>query len=382
MSAATILTDSFRAESWTNLSVTRSLKDTAGTFNFQAVEGEGGVTARSLLSIGQILPPMACKILLGGVQVINGFIEDRDVSYDSSSRGVQLSGRSITADLVESSADIAGGEYKNADLAQIANAVAAPYGITVKVVGDVGLPFANESVIPGESPFEFVERLARARGFALHDDAEGNWVLEQYQAATPVASLIEGQNILAASGKISAKNRFSETKVKGQSRSTDERNGSVAAETKAAVSDGFMSRHRPKIILAEGPVDDDDARQRADWEVAQAGADSLSVSITVQGWFGPHGLWEPGQLIYISSPSTPVARNMLCEKCVYTRDENGGTLTKMDFVLPETYTTKPASSASSGSSSDAFQGTEASGRGSAIDVERIWESAKPAVSAS
>lgn len=382
---ATVVVNGTVFAGWTSVSVSRSLKQAASPFDLEIVEQAAGPPIPA--SFRKLMPGDTCEVYLGGHLVVTGFIEVRNPAFGPEDAGVRVSGRSKTADLVDSSIVDPPGEFRDATPAQVIRRVAERHGINVIEKAPPGEPKPRIQVQPGETPFELTDRLTRFRGIAPHDDENGDLVLDRVDlAAAPVASLVEGVNIKHASATLRMDNRHSEITVKGQQPATDENWGHPANQVVARVQDEAVGRYRPLLLFNEEPGDIADLRQRADWEGARRGAESVQLSVTVQGWERPGGgLWKPGDIYFCSSPRIPVHRALLAERVTWAQNDQEGTITEINLTPPETFT--PASEADGPSaggggtapaSASAAPATMPAGDGTTIELDPIWTTTRPA----
>src|SRR4029077_7785864 len=79
-----------------------------------------------------IVPGSPVTILLDGEVVITGYVDSYAPRFDANSHGVEIRGRSRTCDFVDGAAIVPGGQFKQLTLTEIAERLAAPFGITVK----------------------------------------------------------------------------------------------------------------------------------------------------------------------------------------------------------------------------------------------------------
>lgn len=324
---------------WVEVQVTRSLRDLASSFSLSVSERWAGSGEP-----WRIRPGDEAVVRLGGITAITGYVDAYQPAYDEQSHGVQIVGRSRTADLVDSSAVVPDGELKGYKLAAVSRRLTEPHGVGVVVKMPEGEPFPSVDIQQGETSAEVIDRLARLRGGAPHDDAEGNLVLERIDVnASAAAQLVEGQNIKRASAVLRNDMRYSEYIAKGQRPGTDEEWGEDAAGQSATVKDPHVKRNRPLIVVAEDPADEEALRERADWEAATRAAESVRASVTVQGWTYAGGrLWEPGMVVSLDSPMLAIKRRMLVERVTYLQNDAEGTITIMELVPPEAATPEPA----------------------------------------
>ncbi|MFN3686092.1 phage baseplate assembly protein [Salinarimonas sp.] len=337
---ATITIEGTVFEGWKEVEVSRSLDDAAASFSLEVTEKDFGVT----FAAARISPGDGCTVHLDGILAVTGFVDVVQREFSSSDHGVSVSGRSKTADLVDATPDVQGGQFQGYDVAAVSGAVAEGFEAEVSVELDESEPIEDVQTWPGETAFRTIERLARQQGGIVTDDPSGRLVVKRIDPdAPPVAALVEGQNILAASATFRADKRHSEVIVKGQRPGTDEAFAEDAAQLEARVIDPAVRRHRPLVIIAEEPGDQAALRRRADWEVAQRAAEAVEAQVSVVGWtYAPGALWTPGDAVRLTSPMLAVDSVLVIKKATYTQTVKGGTITSMTLCPPEALTTKPA----------------------------------------
>ncbi len=355
-------------EGWTDIAVTRSVQDMAGRFRLAITEPTNG--AGKVLG-WQIRPGDPIRVKLGGMQVLDGFVDVRQAGYDAESHGVEIQGRSKTAAAIEAAAvteeGAPAGPFTDYTLDEIARSLLAPYEIGLKVISDLGAPFANVSAQVGESVFEVLERLARLRGFHLYDNAQGELVLASKTEDSAPIGLVEGVNILAATATIDLSQTPSELFVFGQAAGDDEASGAAVANQKAVAKNSGMPLPvpRPKVIVLEAPGDQEDMKARANREMAEAAAAQTTAQVTVQGWLtGDGALWAVGTTVKLTSPMLLVDRDMLIAAVEFLQSDGSGTVTNLDLMTPEAFAlSAPAADAPTpetedGSEPDATEGDD------------------------
>lgn len=372
---ATIVIEGAIYGDWKEVAVSRSLGEAAASFSLSVTEADYGVT----LSQARIRPGDSCEVLLDGIKVITGHIDVVQRSYDDQSHGVEVSGRSKTADLVDSAPEVKGGQMRGYHMPAIAEAIADGFDVEIDARHDGDDPFEDVQVWPGDTAWNGIERLARQRGLLAHDDEEGRLVIERLDPeAGAVAALIEGVNIHAASSTIRADQRHSEYVVKGQRPGTDEAFGEEAAHLEARARDVFVRRHRPLVIVAEEPGDRAAMRKRADWEASVRAGESIEASVTVVGWQrAPGALWKAGETYRVTSPMLAIDLDLVCKSVRYLQDDSQGTKTEMTLVPPEALTPEPAAPKPASASQGSTPATEDQPGGQSFTVEDVWSNTKP-----
>lgn len=267
---------------WQQVRITRSLRDIAGDF-------ELSLTRKWENASEMVIKPLsACTVHIGNELVLTGYIDDFIPSYDAREVSWVVSGRSKTSDLVDCSAIFKAGAWSGVKLDQVARDVCAPFGIEVVVECDLGDAFHRATIEQGETCFELLDRLAKQRAVLLTTNERGQLVLTQASDTPMGASLILGENILAARGNFSMRDRASEWIVKGSSYAGGATWDNAAPATiggqKAVIKDPDVTRYRPRIIIAEDVTTVAGASKRGQWQKQRSIGEGTQTEITVAGW--------------------------------------------------------------------------------------------------
>lgn len=275
-----------------------------------------------------------CQVLIDDETVITGYVDDNTPSFDARSHEINLTGRDKTGDLVDCSAIYRSGQWIGATLDKIVRDICKPYGIAVIVDVPMGDKFATFSIEEGESSFEAIDRACRMKAVLPVSDGRGHLVLTRAKSGAPIANLIEGENILAAQGNYSMRERFSEYIIKGQDRASDDFDAPEAhTQVMARAADSFVKRYRPLIILAEDKGPHATYKQRAEWERNVRRGRSARATITVRGWRNATGaLWRANTIAYVYSPYLGADANLLVAGGTYVMNEEQGELTELTVV--------------------------------------------------
>ncbi len=357
-------------EGWITAEVSRSVREMAGQFNFEVSERwSGGNDRPASLQGWRIREGDPCVVAYAGVPVVTGYVDTYCPRYDADSHAVRIQGRSKTADMVDSAAepDVPTGEMRKVTLDQIANKIAKPHGIKVKVDADIADPFDVIRALPGETKHEMLERYARHRAVAMTDDTDGSLRLLQVQDGAPVATLIEGVNILEASATLRADNRYSDYEVKGQDHGDDNSWGQEKSEISSKVKDGAIKRYRPFTLVDDVKTAKIGARKRCEWECASRSGESTKAQVKIVDWFrSPGQLWMPGDRALVVSPMLAINRVLAVENVSHHQSDRGGTTTDLSLVPVEAL--NPKAGGGSGGASGGLTGQNNDAR---------WNSSKP-----
>lgn len=319
---------------WEQMTVTSSLDEVSGSFQMQVSDR----WAEAMQAQG-IEADMACSVLLEGQPIITGYVFQAGPTFDSTSHYLNVAGRDKTSDLIDCSAVVNKGEWRNATPEQIIRDVCKPYGVGVKVASDLGGPIPSFAIEPGETVFSLIERLGDQRGFRLSTDGAGNLIAGEVPATPVGVMLVEGQNMKSGSYINDTSQRFSEYVIRGQSAGSDDKNGKAASAQRASSTDAGVARHRTLVVVAEDQADVASLQRRADWERNVRAARGRKVTAQVQGWSYQKGhIWRINQLVPVRSPLLGIDETLLISECVYRIDVNGGTVTDLTLAPKDAYT--------------------------------------------
>lgn len=314
----TLTIGSTRYSGWTSLRVERGMDQLAGNFTLMLSERFSGLN-----TVRPIKPGAAATVELEGETVITGFVDKAEPQYDAERHMLTVSGRDATGDLVDCAAIHKSGHWKNATLAQIAKDLVGPFKAGLKIVADVGAPFADWAIEQGETVFENLDRAARFRGVLLYSDGLGNLVIGKASNARAAGDLILGENIESASGVSSELQRFSQYIVDAQQLGTNESYGYSAAQLTAQAADAAVQRYRPTLIMAENESNEAGCKKRAEWQRSVSAARAQTVIYTVNGWRANGILWQPNTNTHVKDPFLGIDDNRLISRVAFTIDEQG-----------------------------------------------------------
>ena len=159
-------------------------------------------------------------MLIGDELVITGWVEATPVRYDARSVSTGIAGRSLTADLIDCAAEPT--QFNGRSLVQIAQALAAPFGIEVVNSG------APSGVIPdvqpdhGETVIEVINKILGQQQALAYDDPHGRLVIGGIGSTRAHTALVLGENILSCDTEKSIRERFSVYQVAGQRAGNDD----------------------------------------------------------------------------------------------------------------------------------------------------------------
>ena len=318
-------------EGWTAAQITRGLRQASASFALELTDKWEGTP-------WQVQPYQLCDVFYNGQKVITGRIDSAAVSYDAESHTVSVSGRSLTAVLVDCSAPST--QFNNQKIEAIAAALAKPFSVSVLAEVDTGKPIRSWKPDEGVTVFEAIEKLARLRGLLLTDNADGNLVITRAGNGRINTALVYGKNIKSGSATFDVRDRFSEYTVKAQQKGSDSLDAVSAAHVVTKVIDPTVPYYRPLVLTAEDQADIETTKTRANWEMNARIGQSQSFSLVVQGWEHDAGLWQPNFEARLTDPLLGVDVDLLIAQVVLSLSDSG-TETAIEMAPKEAFLPEP-----------------------------------------
>lgn len=336
-----------RYEEFSSISVTRSLDTLSGEFAFEASRQEN---TQLPFSVGQ-----QCKVFVDGSQVVEGFIDVVNVTYDPLSHEIFIQGRDKTSDVIDSTVGNVATFNGNISFVQLIEKTLENNGITgIDVTDESGSAptFTAEDIESGgneDTVFSFLENLARKRQVLLTTDGVGNIIItrsgdEQVEDEIlnlPTAGI---SNILGGNISYDITDRFGKYSVFSQ-----DNNVGLAALGSGSDSTRSYSRQGtstdPEIrtsrqlnIIAEDSYNDTESENRAIWENNIRRVRSISYSVTIQGFTLKNGdLWQPNKLVQVVDEFAQLNAIMLINSVTYNFSIDSGSTTSLSLVDQDAY---------------------------------------------
>jgi prophage tail gpP-like protein len=324
---------------WKEIQIERSLDTISGAFSLSVSDRwEAGTVP------WPIKPGDECQILADGEVLITGFVDVVNTSFSGTDHSITVQGRDKSGDMVDSSADNQPGSWENITIGDLAKKLAEPFGVKVTDESGDKKPFPLAKLQPSETPYEMIERYARQRGILTIADGKGGIILTKPGNERAGTSLVQGVNILSASGTADHSSRYSEYLVTGQNFGTDFAFGDDAAQLEAKSKDLEIRTARKLRIIAANATDTKGMQAVAEWESTVRAARSSPLKIKVQGWRQSVGgsVWKPGQLVSVQSSFLRMdqPKDMIINAVSLSKSD-GGTFAELELMRPSAYKPKP-----------------------------------------
>lgn len=317
---------------WKSVRIEAGIERAARSFEVEVTDRFPG----DATPMRSILPGDRVEVRIGSDLVCTGYVDARPIEYDATGYNIRVVGRSLTADLVDSSADNDGGQWLNQTPAHIIQALAQQYGIAVVTQAAQGDPITDHQIVQGETVFESMDRVAQARQILITDDENGRLVLASAGSAGKAGTaLVLGENIMTGACGYDYSEVYGEYIVKGQKSGDDDLFGEGVAQSQGKASDHTITRRRTIIIRQQGQADNKTAGERAAYEAKLRHAKAQEARYTVAGWRQGDGtLWRHNQLVRISDDLIGIEGEWVITETNYTLDRMGK-VTELVVLPPE-----------------------------------------------
>ena len=292
----------------------------------------------------RLQPGNPAQVYLAGIKVIDGKVTIRQVSFDPEQHGVEITIASSVLSLTMGTVDANPGQYIGYTFPQIATSICAAVGVKFQVIGspsDIDMPFARVSEHPGETRYDFIERLGRMRNVHLSSDGMGTLLASRGIGSASIADLVEGKNIESARlvwrNDITASKTTTIGSLQGGSSSGQQGDGTRDLRATAQNPD----YHGPETLTVLTPQADNvkGLAHHSDHENNFNVLTQVDLEVVTYGWFMPNGsLWiqHVGEPVTVFSPMCfPTDSMTLRIKGVtHRQNSDGGTTTMLRLCLP------------------------------------------------
>lgn len=323
---------------FTDVKITRSLDQFSASYSigvFKSVSNEDGSSA-DLRSVWlPIFPGDEVEIVVDGEVVIKGYNDSTSPTFTTSGISCIVAGREKTCDIVDCIPERL--DYENKKVDEIVRSICSEFGVTFKGSSvDVGSPLKKFAANPTASAFETIKAACAERRLIVNSDGLGNVSIDDGRYNSADVDLVQGKNVIAASGNFSVKDRFSKYKVYA----ANDAKGNTFAE----VEDEEIGRCRNWMIIDDKFSNKEDCEKRAMWEAKHRQSTSGTLGVIVSGWRQIKGgkLWRPGLIVSCDIPSIlGETRDFLINKVTFSFGSNGSE-TSLELVDVDVYAPMPS----------------------------------------
>ena len=338
---------------FTSASVTRRLDALSGTFNFQIVSKFGNPLP---IKVGDDV-----NVIVNNETILTGTVEVLAVSYNANQHIINITGRDLTGDLIDSSLDSLGDTLPTT-LKEIIELVLDQLNIGISVIDQANTePFNQaEDVVapePAQNAFDFIEQYARKRQVLLTTNGDSDILITRSTGTeinSPLRNILNGSsnNIKSADVTYDTTGRFNIYKFASALNpialnNTSDTSISNIVDQKGQVVDDEVAVGRQLVLISENPFSDSENDLRAEWEKNIKKSKGIVYNATLQGFLNDlNETWKVNNIISIVDDFAGINSRMLINSVTFSFDLNNGSQTRLGLVDPDSYNlafTKPQS---------------------------------------
>lgn len=287
---ATVTVEGVKYDKWESGTVRLTMDEFTNSFEVSWIDdGQGpGIYRGDLVDIA-----------LDGDVVIKGVVLSTgdDDAPDSLTR--TAGGQAITGVLI-SAADQKPRRWQKSKVSEIAKALGAQRGITVKVAGDEGKPIPLVAIERGEFSADVIGRIATKRGLIPYT-VVGDLVLARVGTTKTSTVLRRGVNVVRWSRSDSEYERYSEYRYVAQTKPSD-KYGAPVQQIYASIKDEGIGYLKPLLVQIDAS-DTIDAKSRATLERNQRAGRGEQITVIVNEWLTDEGrAWRPNTIVRAVNP--------------------------------------------------------------------------------
>jgi prophage tail gpP-like protein len=359
----------------------------------QAWEYATGVDGTGLIDWGKPV-----TIAIDGVPWLIGYIDDVMPDASVGQSGTVISGRDLTGDLVDCPPDPRGKhEYRDISLTELAEKLCAPFGIKVRCDTDVSPNFDKCTVEAGETVLSILSKYAKQRGVLITTDRVGTLIITRSGQERAAADIRFPGNVTRLRGSFSARERFSDYFVKGQSEKNGGRRSKTApldvsaeplesapAQTPPATDDPQdvpegagtlvmghardpeVTRWRPFIAMARTKATAFDAQRQAEWEMRTRRGKGDKEDYAWPDFVANGQFWKPNTIAGVADAYSNIDRDMLVAGVRVSYGERGAR-SSLRMTGPEAYDLLPENDRRADKGSGKSKGKVSSGKSGKLD---------------
>ncbi|WP_049605726.1 phage baseplate assembly protein [Yersinia massiliensis] len=329
---------------WSKVQVTQSIEKLPSSFELSLMDRYPASDSQQWVNPGD-----ACVVKLGKDAVLNGYIDSWDNTITANTHEVSAKGRSKCLDLVDCSAEWPNSVISQSTVLQIAQKLAAPYGINV--TSDI----TEMTIVPqftlnwGDTAQAVIERITRWAALLYYDQPDGNLFFTRVSSRQAASGVTQGVNILSASLHTDINQRFVQYTGVALSSSAIARQGSsghssvLVSAQDTQLAEQFPDRYRNKVIIVESTMNSAHlVKDSLDWIINRNQGRSNVLKVQVDNWRDRNQqLWQVNSLIPITLPIFGLKDELwLLTEVIYVKDAKG-TVANLTLMPPAAFAAQP-----------------------------------------
>jgi prophage tail gpP-like protein len=329
---------------WESVSVTAGIRQATRGFEVTTTEFVNQPFKVGDTVVDWNFPPgVPVKITANGDPLLTGYVFLYAPSASPEQHQVRIAGRGKGADYIDSSVFPDGRVWDDKTVPEISKDLMAHSRVPFDLLGSAGAPIRYFAPRRGASVFTEIIRLAQQRGLVIGEDADGKAVMRARDAKllNHEGGLIQGNNIIAMSARLSANDAFDEIAYVGQSSYGWDRLKDLQPYAAVQPRTQLFPRFRYKELVSPTATDEASAKIRAATELFRMYGWETQAQITVPGFRDIGGtIWQPGFSAFVSAPFLHIDGQMIIDQVEYVQNDRIGSVTNLTLVDPAVYSDK------------------------------------------
>lgn len=337
-SEVALLINGKRFRFWTGISITRAI-DSMDTLSISAPFDPADAQFRATFRPFAFAP---VNVNVGGAPLFTGTMVSPEPDLKEDGRTVAAACYSVPAVMGDCTAPASAYplEWDNAGLRTIAEAAAAPFGLTVVFAEGVeeGAVFERVALRPGEKVLPFLIKLAQQRGLLVSSTERGELLFtKSVEPGAPVARLAEGASPLVDVVPVfNPQDYYSE--ITGiEPVVVGLRGGQVTVRNPR-----LRGIVRPLAFEVSDTVNAD-IEAACNAKAGRMFANVVNYSCNVSTWRDPNGeIWKPNTTVTIDAPGAMIygEYEFLVRAVTLARTSDGGELATLALTIPGAFSSQ------------------------------------------
>ena len=257
-------------------------------------------------------------------------------SVQPDAQTINVQGQPLCGALIDSClpASLFPAEFSGLNLKKIAETVCEPFGVNVKVDGDIGADFEKAACEVGDKAWDFLAKLAKQRGLYLTNASDGSLLIYKPQAGGAAASFKQGEApFVSCVPQFDGQKIYSH--ITGWTKTTEKDDSeSKTFEFKPLSDKGVLRCYNKTIDDADGGSLENSVKALA----ADMLANCIKYTLTISGITDADGnLWQKNMAVSVEAPGAGIYKEtkFIVDSVKLTRDDQNGERAEFTLVLPE-----------------------------------------------
>jgi prophage tail gpP-like protein len=279
--------------------------------------------------------------------ISTGYIDEVRHHNSGRQQNITFKGRDKTADLVDCTYDGSKVQWVKQTALKILNDLCKPFNITVYtdplVLSKVNTKINEFNANYGDSIMSLIQKAVLDKGVLALSTGDGKLTLTKSASFKFATDVLGANNVISSDLEMSDINRYSKYIVKGYYTGALKftKAGAFDDGPEGSYTDTVMNakRYRPYLFFSDSAVDNNEAKERAEYEGRLRAGNSRRLSYTMEGWTEVLSgkVWNVNTLVSVKDQPFNINDTMLISEVHQSYDPEDGFQTVMKLVHKSTY---------------------------------------------